>query len=117
LLPWNNRFYEGVGDFLQSSEQSISLQRSLVGGVGRYLKNTNRASISILGGAAWQNTQYQQSVISANRQNVAAALFYADAKFFRFSKTNLSLTAGLLPALSGPFPLQYERNVLPEALR
>jgi hypothetical protein len=110
LLPWNNWFYEGVGDFLQSSEQGILLQSSLGGGVGRYLKNTNRASISVLGGAAWQNTQYQHSVVSANTQNVAAALFYVDAKFFRFSKTNLNLTAGLLPALSDPGRFRFNTN-------
>jgi hypothetical protein len=74
------------------------------------LKNTNRASISVLGGAAWQNTQYQHSVVSANTQNVAAALFYVDAKFFRFSKTNLNLTAGLLPALSDPGRFRFNTN-------
>ena len=56
LLPWNNWFYSGIGTFLQSSEQGINLQSTVGGGVGRYLKNTNRASISLLGGVAWQET-------------------------------------------------------------
>lgn len=110
LLPWNNWFYEGVGDFLQSSELGISLQSSLGGGVGRYLKNTHRTSISVLGGAAWQNTQYQQSAVAANTQNVAAAVFYADVKVFRFSKANLNLTATLLPALSDPGRVRFNTN-------
>jgi hypothetical protein len=42
-----------IADFLQSSVQGISLQTSLGGGVGRYLKNTNRTSISVLGGVVW----------------------------------------------------------------
>jgi hypothetical protein len=110
LLRWNNWFYAGVGDFLQSSVQGISLQTSLGGGVGRYLKNTNRTSISVLGGAAWQNTKYQQSAVSANTPNVAAGLFYAEAKFFRFSKTNLNVTAALLPAISDPGRVHFNTN-------
>lgn len=110
LLPWNKWFYEGAGHFLQSSEQGISLQSSLGGGLGKYLKDTDRTSISVLGGAAWQNTQYQPSVVSANTQNVAAALFYLDAKFFRFSKTNFNLTATFLPALSDPGRIRFNTN-------
>src|SRR5260370_30578190 len=48
LLRWNNWFYAGSASFLQSSVQEISLQTTLVPGVGRYLKNTNRASIAVL---------------------------------------------------------------------
>ena len=110
LLRWNNWFYAGLGDFLQSSVQGISLQTSLGAGVGRYLKNTNRARISVLGGAVWQNTRYQQSVTSANTPNLAAALVYADASFFRFSKTNLNLTAVLLPAVSDPGRVRFNMN-------
>ncbi|MGC1649344.1 MAG: DUF481 domain-containing protein [Candidatus Sulfotelmatobacter sp.] len=110
LLRWNNWFYAGVGDFLQSSVQGISLQTSLGGGLGRYLKNTNRTSISVLGGTAWQGTSYQQSAVSTNPRNLAAGLFYANAKFFQFSKTNLNVTAGLLPAISDPGRVHFNTN-------
>ena len=40
LLRWNNWFYSGTGNFLQSSVQGIDLQTTLGGGVGRYLRNT-----------------------------------------------------------------------------
>ena len=63
LLPWNNWFYSGLGTFLQSSEQGINLQTTVGGGIGRYLKNTNRASISLLGGVAWQQTNYKPSIV------------------------------------------------------
>ncbi len=49
LLHWNNWFYAGTASFLQSSVQDINLQTTLGGGIGRYLKNTNRASIYVLG--------------------------------------------------------------------
>ena len=99
LLPWNNWFYGGLGDFLQSSVQGIQLQTSVGGGVGRYLKNTNRATIAVLGGFAWQNTQYSQAMLSGT-QNLAAALIATDMKLFKFNKTNLDVAGVLFPILN-----------------
>jgi hypothetical protein len=110
LLPQKNWFYSGVGDALQSSEQGIDLQTTVGGGVGRYLKNTNRLSLSLLGGAAWQNTSYRQSVTTSGKQNIAAALIYSEFKLFRFSKTSLNATATLLPALSDPGRVRFSTN-------
>ena len=59
LLRWNNWFYSGTGDFLQSSVQGINLQTTLGAGIGRYLRNSNQASLYVLGGFAWQNAQYK----------------------------------------------------------
>lgn len=101
LLPPKNWFYSGLGGFLQSSEQQISLQSTLGAAVGRYLKNTESASISVAGGGAWQSTKYNRT-FSTNQQNVAVALVYANAQFFKFSKTSLDVTGTLLPALSQP---------------
>ncbi len=102
LLPWSQWYYSGLGGFLQSSEQKIDLQSTLGFGVGRYLINTNSTTISVLGGMAWQNTNYQTSTVQLGNQNTAAALIYLDARLFKFSKTNLNLTATVLPALSDP---------------
>jgi hypothetical protein len=102
LLRWNNWFYAGLGYFLQSSEQNIRLQTNLGGGIGRYLKNTNHATISVLGGFAWQNTDYHQTTFPQSSQNVAAAMMAAQVKLFRFNKTNLDVTASVFPALSAP---------------
>jgi len=109
LLPWNNWFYGGLGDFLQSSVQGIQLQTSLGGGLGRYLKNTNRATIAVLGGFAWQNTQYQQSTL-AGTQNLAAALVAADVKLFKFNKTNLDFAGVVFPVLSQPGRVKFNMN-------
>jgi hypothetical protein len=110
LMSQKNWFYEGVGGFLQSSEQGISLQTLLGGGVGRYLKNTNRASIQLLGGAGWQDTTYQPTSTPINHQNTAAALIYVDARLFKFSKTNLDATAAILPALSDLGRIRIDAN-------
>jgi hypothetical protein len=110
LLPWNNWFYSGLGTFLQSSEQGINLQSTFGGGIGRYLKNTNQASVSLLGGFAWQQTNYKPSVVPLGGQNVASALIAADVSLFRFSKTNLRANALVLPALSEPGRVRFDTN-------
>src|SRR5271167_5196304 len=109
LLPWNNWFYGGLGDFLQSSVQGIQLQTSVGGGIGRYLKNTNRATIAVLGGFAWQNTQYNQATLSGT-QNLAAALIAGEVKLFKFNKTNLDLVGVVFPVLSDPGRIKANVN-------
>jgi hypothetical protein len=108
LLPWNQWYYSGLADFLQSSEQGIDLQSTFGGGIGRYLTNTERASVAVFGGAAWQRTSYTPS--GPSEQNLVAALLYAQAKLFKFSKTNLEATAYFLPALSDPGRLRLNTN-------
>jgi len=110
LMRQNNWFYAGLGSFLQSSEQGISLQSTVGGGIGRYFKNTNRTNISLVFGPAWQNTEYKQPDSPSSNQNLAAAMFYCRAQFFKFSKTNLDVTAALLPALSDPGRLRFNTN-------
>ncbi len=110
LLPWNNYFYSGLGSFLQSSAQGITLQTTIGAGLGRFLKNTNQSKISLLGGLAWQGTNYQPSIVPAGNQNLAAAVIALDLNLFRFNKTNLSVTATLLPALSEPGRVRFNTN-------
>lgn len=102
LLPWSNYFYGGLGSFLQSSEQGIQIQSTLGGGIGHFFKNTDRTSISVLGGLAWQSTEYKHLEAPFGKQNVGAGLVATEVKAFKFSRTNLSATVALLPALSEP---------------
>ncbi|HTV04169.1 MAG TPA: DUF481 domain-containing protein [Acidobacteriaceae bacterium] len=110
LLRWNNWFYTGVGDFLQSSEQGIALQSNVGGGIGRFLKNTNRSMIALVGGLAWQNTRYSQSGGIQETQNTTAALAGAEMQFFKFNKTNLTVSASAFPALSEPGRVYVNTN-------
>jgi len=110
LLRWNNYFYAGIADFLQSSVQGIQLQTSLGGGIGRYLKNTNNATVAVVGGFAWQGAQYRQAGSPDSRDDVAAGLVGVQAKFFRFKKTNLDLTAEVFPAISEPGRVHLNLN-------
>jgi len=110
LLP-DNYFYKGIGEFLQSSVQGIRLQTTLGGGIGHFIKYTNHMTMSVLGGVAWQNTDYKQSgAVPQGTENTAAALFGAELRVFRFKKTKLDVTAMLLPALSDPGHVVYDTN-------
>jgi len=111
LLRWDNYFYGGLGSFLQSSEQGIQLQSTVGGGIGHFFKNTNRASIALLGGLAWQSTDYKPLATPLGRQNIAAGLIAAEIKAFKFSRTHLDVTAALLPALSDPGRIFFNTNV------
>lgn len=108
LLPWNNWFYGGLGNFLQSSEQGINRQSTAGGGIGRYFKNTNLARISVLAGFAGQNTEYQQNIAT---QNLASGLIAAKLQFFRFNKTNATVDTVFLPVISQPGRVKFNMNV------
>jgi hypothetical protein len=107
-MRWNNWFYAGIGDFLQSSVQGIQLQTTAGGGIGHYLKNTNRTKIYVLGGAAWQNTDYEPTLFSQDRLNLATALVSTRVKFFVFDETNLDVSASLFPAISDPGRVRFD---------
>jgi hypothetical protein len=102
LLRWSNWFYSGTGDFLQSSVQAINLQTTLGAGIGHYLLNSNQASLYVLGGFAWQNANYDTHSAGYGSQNAAAALVSSELKVFRFKKTNLDISAAVLPGISEP---------------
>ena len=107
LMRWNNWFYEGLGGFLQSSEQGISSQTGAGGGIGRYLKNTSHARVSVLGGLGGQNTNYLQNNVP---QNLATTLIATNLQFFIFNKTNASVTTVLMPIISGPARVKFTMN-------
>src|SRR5215469_2442947 len=110
LMRWNNWYYRGAADFLQSSVQDINLQSTFAGGVGRYLKNTNHTAIAVTGGIAYQRITYGQTVVSAPAENVTSAWFSAEVKLYQFDRTNLTVAASLLPALSDPGRVHFNLN-------
>lgn len=111
LLRWNNYFYSGFASFLESSEQGISLQTNLGGGIGRYIKNTNRSRISVIGGLAWQRTRYNgPNAATTGTQNVGSGMIGASVKVFKFKKTSLDMTATLFPAISEPGRIYFRTN-------
>ena len=110
LLRWNNWYYTGLADFLQSSEQGIQLQSIVGGGIGRYFVNTNRSTFSLVGGLVWQRTNYQPMVVRALTQNSGSALIGSELKLFRFDKTNLTVSAILLPSITDSGRVRFNLN-------
>jgi hypothetical protein len=110
LLRWNNWFYAGNASFLQSSVQEITRQTTLGAGIGRFFKKTNRAKIYVLGGFGWQNTVYQQHTADEATQNSAVGFVGTEIKAFKFKKTNVDITATLLPVLSQPGRVRFNTN-------
>jgi hypothetical protein len=112
LLPWRNYFYGGLADFLQSSVQGINRQNTIGGGIGRYLKNSSRIRISLLGGVAWQTADYTGSTVEAPTTQVAAGLLATSVKLFVFKKTNLNLSANLIPAINDGGRVHFTMNTI-----
>ena len=110
LLRWSNWYYAGLTEFLQSSQQGITLQSTFGGGIGRYLKNTGRASVSLTGGFAWQRINYDQGVRTAPTQQVTSGLVTTQVNLYYFDRTNLNVSAMLLPALSDPGRVHFNLN-------
>jgi len=93
-------YYSGAAEFLQSSQQSINLQTTVGGGVGRFLKDTNTARIAITADLAVQQTRYEPSIGSQSPPNALAGMIVGDLHLFRFKKTSFDATASVLPMLT-----------------
>jgi hypothetical protein len=100
LLRWKNYFYQGEGGFLQSSTQGIHRQASVGGGIGRFLKNTNRVRFSVLGGVGWQSTHYVPTTQADPVQDVAVGLISSSLQVFTFKRTTLDLNGSVAPAIN-----------------
>ena len=96
LLRWNNWYYAGEAIFLQNSAQGINFRSTYGGGIGRFLKNTDSARISLTAGLAWNDTLYSHRPEEKN----LGGLIAGNVRMFQFKKTNLDLTPVLLPALN-----------------
>lgn len=109
-MPWNNWYYTGVADFLQSSVQGIQLQDTFGGGIGRTVKNTGHTFFTIYGGFGWQQIDYEQRLLSGPTQQVTSGLIGTQLRLFRFDRTNLTINATLLPAITDPGRVHFNLN-------
>jgi Protein of unknown function, DUF481 len=109
FIRWNNWYYASLGSFLQSSQQSINLQTSLGGGIGRLFKNTNRTRIALTGGFTWQDTQYASALLYPSEKAVAG-LIAGNIQMFIFKKTTLNVDATLFPVLNQPGRVRFNTN-------
>lgn len=110
MLRWNNWYYLGLVGLLQSSVQGIQLQDTFAGGIGKNIINTGATLFSVYGGLAWQQINYQQTIVPAQTQQVTTGLLGTQFKMFRFNRTTLNVNAYVLPAFSDPGRVQFNVN-------
>jgi putative salt-induced outer membrane protein YdiY len=94
-----NSFVLGLGDFLHSSQQNLSLRTTLGGGYGRYLKRSNRNSLRWLAGADYSKASYQAGLNQPNQNNLEL-LLGAEYQLFHFDRYTLQSQFLLFPGLS-----------------
>ncbi len=106
-----NYFFGGTAGFLQSSTQGIQRQASIGGGIGRFLKNSNRVRFAVLGGVGWQNTDYVPTIVSEDTsQKIVVGLITSNLQVFTFKKTTLEVQGTLAPALNAQGRLFSKAN-------
>ncbi|MGB8989642.1 MAG: DUF481 domain-containing protein, partial [Candidatus Sulfotelmatobacter sp.] len=93
-----NSFLMGLGDFLHSSQQDLSLRTTLGGGYGRYLIRTNHNTLAWLGGVVYTHEDFA-STGQPGDQNVEA-LLGLQYEMFHFDRYNLQSQVLVYPGLT-----------------
>ena len=90
-----------------NSEQEIQLQSDPGAGIGLYLVNINRSTLSLVGGLVWQRANYQQTVVPALNRSFGSAPIGGKVRLSRLDKTNLTINAFLLPSITESGPVHF----------
>jgi putative salt-induced outer membrane protein YdiY len=104
-----NSFVLGLGDFLHSSQQNLSLRTTLGGGYGRYLKRSNQNSLRWLVGADYSKGNYQAGLNQPTQNNVEL-LLGAEYQLFHFDRYTLQSQFLLFPGLSDFGRVRFTTN-------
>jgi putative salt-induced outer membrane protein YdiY len=94
-----NSFVAGLGDFLHSSQQDLTLRTTLGGGFGRYLIHTNQNVLAWLAGAVYTHETFTSAAAQPPAQN-AEALAGLEYQLFRFKRYSLQSQILVYPGLS-----------------
>jgi hypothetical protein len=92
-------FYQGHLGLAQNSELDLDLRATLGGGVGRYLKESSKSRLSVLGGLIGNREDYRTELESTINLE---AVFQLDYRLYLFTgkKTKMSILLTVLPSLS-----------------
>jgi hypothetical protein len=98
------------GSFLQSDELQLELRSSIGSGVGRYLIQNNRWLLSINGGGAWTNENFEDPLVS--NQNSGEAVGAIEFNAFNIGDLNIQTLFSIFPSLSelGRFRMNFRND-------
>jgi len=91
-------FLMGIGDFLHSSQQDLSLRTTLGGGYGRYLIRSNHNTLAWLGGVVYTHENFASADQPASQN--AEALLGLQYEMFHFDRYNLQSQVLIYPGLT-----------------
>ena len=86
------------GNFLQSDKLQLDLRSSIGGAVGRYLVRNNRWLLSINGGGAWTNENFEDPLVS--NRNSGESLGAIELNAFNIGDLNILALFSVFPSLS-----------------
>jgi len=89
-----------LSDFLTSDQQRLDLRTTLGSAVGRRFINTNRNTLSALGGAVWNREQFTPESGRVPVRNNGEALFGLEYSTFRFDSSEFVSTLMVFPSLT-----------------
>jgi putative salt-induced outer membrane protein YdiY len=109
----------GLFSLLKSNQQNLQLRSTYGAGFGRKLVQTDKTSITVLGGAAYNHESYFPQPGTDPVRNNAESLFGITFSTFRFKTLNLNSQTLLFPSLSDPGRLRVssQSNLRIELIR
>jgi putative salt-induced outer membrane protein YdiY len=109
----------GLFSLLKSNQQDLQLRSTYGGGVGRRLVQTDRTSVTLIGGAAYSHESYVTQPGSEPIRSNAESLLGVTFSTFRFKTLNINSHTFLFPSLSDPgrLRLSSQSNLRIELVR
>jgi putative salt-induced outer membrane protein YdiY len=108
-------FVLASSDFLQNDEQNLKLRITASGGVGKYLIHTNRTTLTLAAGAAWNNETYTEAGLGT--RNSAEGYGGIDLNIFSMGDLSLHSIVSVYPGITeqgrirGDFKLDVKYNL------
>jgi putative salt-induced outer membrane protein YdiY len=92
----------GLFSLLKSNQQDLKWRSTYGGGFGRKLVQTDRTSLTVIGGAAYSHESYVPQPGTEPVRNNAESLLGITFSTFRFKTLNLNSQTFLFPSLTDP---------------
>lgn len=106
----NHWLAAGLFSLLKSNQQDLNLRSTYGGGIGRKLVQTDRTSLTLIGGGAYSHESYVPQPGAEPVRNNAESLFGLTFSTFRFKTLNLNSQTLFFPSLSDPGRLRLSEQ-------